>query len=474
MKTRARLLVRAVPLLLAGVASLALAATREDFAWQWPLDTGGEDGLLALTLDPAVYEQALRDDLADVVAFNGAGEPVPLGPVAQPRQRAQALQPEPVPVPMFAVPRDAPGANAGDSVALHIARGTDGRLLRLDAEVSPGLADEAPGDLLLDLSAFERPVAALALQLAADSGAVNARVAVDGSDDLGSWRQVADGQAVVSLSEGGFRLQRTRLEFAPTGFDYLRIRRVDGHRPLPVAAVAAVPAPVEAGLLAPPVRELLLPGSPAEPDDDSRASRDGLAGVFDYEGAGPFPVAAVDVALADRNAIAEVVVSSRAGDDAPWTQRARFTAFQLAGNGAGVGNDAVSIGSVRDRHWRVRTTPAQARAPGLRLDWAPDRFLLLTQGEPPYILAAGSARATRPAYPLKVALAELQAQHGEGWQPPQARTGRGAPLAGDAALEPAPTPVPVRRYLLWVVLVGGAVVVVGMVLSLLRRAPAPD
>lgn len=471
MRIRVHVLV-AVPLLLAGVASLALAASRDDFAWQWPLDTGGADGLLALTLEAAVYEHAHRDDLGDVVAFNGAGEPVPLGPVAQPRQRAAALQPDPVPVPMFAVPRGAPGTTGGDAIALHIARGTDGRLLRLDAEVSPAAADAAPSDLLLDLSAFERPVSALALHLAADGAALNARVAVDGSDDLGSWRQLADGLAVVSLSEGGFRLQRTRLEFPATGFDYLRVRRIDGDRALPVAGVAAVPAPVEAGLLAPPVRQLLLPGRAADAEDDG-APREALAGVFDYESAGPFPIAAVDVALADRNSIADVVVSSRADADAPWTQRARFTAFQLAGNGAGVGNDAVATGSVRDRHWRVRTTPAQSRAPTLRLDWVPDRFLLLTQGEPPYILAAGSARATRAAYPLKVALAELQAQHGEDWQPPQARTGSGAPLAGDAALQPAPTPVPVRRYLLWVVLVGGAAVLVGMVVNLLRRTPGP-
>src|SRR5690606_3399303 len=189
-----------------------------------------------------------------------------------------------------------------------------------------------------------------------------------------------------------------------------------------------------------------------------------------FRSAGPFPVTALDVALADANSIADVVVSSRDGADQPWRERARFTAFRLDGSAAGVGNAVVETALVRDREWRVETRPEQARPPTLPLGWRPDRFLLLTQGDAPYVLAAGSGRAGRPDYPLTMALAELQSRHGRDWQPPAATLGSGAPLSGAAALQPD-TEIPAQRILLWTVLVGGALILVGMVVRLLRQPP---
>jgi hypothetical protein len=440
----------------------ALALERADFAWQWPLDTGGHEGLLALTLTPPVYERVTRADLRDLAVFNGAGEPVPFGPSTPPEQRAQALQPPPVPVPLFAL--DEAAARSGDAVSLRITRDSDGRLRALDADVSPD-APAAARELLLDLSALERPVHGLALTLDPAAASLDARVTVEGSEDLGRWQRLADGLAVVRLEQDGFRLERTRLSFPATRLPYLRLRRSDAQAPLPLTAVAAVPAPVEAGLLVPARSWLALPGTAVAGPEGEGGS------AFAFRSSGPFPVTALDVELADSNAIADVVVSSRDADDQPWRERARFTAFRLGGNGEGAGNAEVETGLVRDRQWRVLATPAQPRPPQLRLGWRPDRFLLLTQGEPPFLLAAGSASGLRAEYPLTVALAELQARNGQGWQPPQATPGGGAPLSGEAALSPS-RELPVRQLLLWTVLVGGALILVGMVLRLLRQPQA--
>src|SRR5690606_14550516 len=213
-----------VALLLFAVPVLAVL---EDYAWQWPLHTGGADGLLALSLQAPVYERISRADLRDLAAFNRAGEPIPLGPAAQPQQRARLLQAEPREVPMFAVGREASAGSDGDAVSLRIRRNADGTLTQLDAQVEPAAGADAGRDLLLDLSRWKQPVTALLLQLDETRAAaqpLNARVAVHGSSDLGSWRLLADSLAVVSLQEGGFRLQRLRLELPATGLDYLRIR----------------------------------------------------------------------------------------------------------------------------------------------------------------------------------------------------------------------------------------------------------
>src|SRR5690606_2832462 len=119
------------------------------------------------------------------------------------------------------------------------------------------------GDLLLDLSALDRAVHGVALTLADGGGALDARVSIEGSEDLGHWRSLAHGRAVVRLQQGGFQLQRTRLEFPATTLPYLRIRRSDSSAPLPVTAAAAIPAPVEAGLVVPAREWLELPARDA-------------------------------------------------------------------------------------------------------------------------------------------------------------------------------------------------------------------
>jgi hypothetical protein len=94
--------------------------------------------------------------------------------------------------------------------------------------------------------------------------------------------------------------------------------------------------------------------------------------------------------------------------------------------------------------------------------------VFLAEGAAPYTLAVGSARVQRAAYPVDVALASLRAQLGRNWQPPLATLGAERESAGAAAFQTPALPVPWRRWLLWVVLLLGAVVVGGFALSLLR------
>ena len=98
--------------------------------------------------------------------------------------------------------------------------------------------------------------------------------------------------------------------------------------------------------------------------------------------------------------------------------------------------------------------------------------MLLTQGQAPYRLAAGS-RARRPDYPLRTVLSELRQTHGDLWLPPLATLGPGSALAGDAALTEPPPPPPYKQWLLWGVLIAGALGVIVMVLRLIKASPPP-
>lgn len=454
--------------ILALLMALPLAAqapapvTPEAFAWQWPIDVAGTDGAVRFALTPEIYARISRDDLSDLVAFNAAGEAIPLGPAAQAFDR---LVPPPAPTPehvaLFRVPREAAGAS-GDRIALHIGRAVDGTLTRLDAEVTPsGVSSDASAhDMLLDMTALKAPVTRLLLEPAPDAvGSLNARLELAGSDDLANWTTLGSNLALVALNENGLSLQRTQIEMSPTSLPYLRLRRTDSEADLPVVAVRALPLRrAEAMRVVPERQSVSLQG---------RAVAD-APGVFDYLGGGPLPVERVAIILADRNAVAAVRLQTRSNADATWQERARSTAFRLGDSNDSLDSPPIELATLRDRHWRLHTDPPQTRAPTLTLHWRPDQFVLLTQGDAPYRLAAGSRDARRPAYPMRTVLSHLQSRHGDLWLPPQAQIGAGAPLSGDAALTAPPPPPPYKQWVLWGVLLLGAAVIVGMVLKLLR------
>ena len=90
-----------------------------------------------------------------------------------------------------------------------------------------------------------------------------------------------------------------------------------------------------------------------------------------------------------------------------------------------------------------------------------------------YRLVAGSARSARADSPLAHLIEALRKSRGQDWQPADASLGASAPLAGDAALTPPAPQRDWRSWMLWGVLVAGALIVAGFALSLLRNTQPP-
>lgn len=441
------------------------APTPHDFAWQWPLSIEPGEELVRLDLSQEIYERLWRDDVSDLVVFNGAHEPVPMAPLASVTREAGIAARETLPpleVAAFRIP-PSPVRNIGDRVRLVLSQRSDGRLERLDAELDEPEEPAASAEWLLDLSNLHAPARGLLLDLEDDAAPLLARVDVFGSRDLSGWTRLAAGQALVSLNEGGLKLERRRIEFASTALPYLRLVRIDSRQPLPLQRVRILRAPSDRATR-PALARVELSGHPQP-----------RPGEFRYDASGPFPVRQIAVSLADNNAAANVIVESRARADLPWRERVRGPVFRLTGKQGEIESMAMDIAPVRDRQWRVRTEPAQARAPILVLSWLPDQFAFLTQGEGPWRLAAGSARSQRVDAPLQAVYLSLGQSREEAWQGSVARIGRVAELAGGVALAPRPdtsgSPTP-WQWLLWGLLLAGAFAIVTMVLRLLRQSGA--
>lgn len=445
---------RKLGFLLLALATTASAQTPDEFAWQWPITIEGDQGAYRLDLDESVYAHVTRSDLRDLAAFNADGQPVPFAPLAYAQtQTQQRRELRWLRVPVASGP-------AGDSLSLRLERDTDGRVRELQLDNTTTAADAPGADLLIDLGDDPPPVSSLRIGL--DPQAVlpvNLRVEVLGSDDLAQWQVLGSDLALVAINDNGLRIERLRLDFSASHQRYLRLRTAgDARWPL-IARIEDERR--ETGRELPALREIALEGQAV----------DGQPGVFEYLNAGPFPVERLDLRLPAANTVASAQVESRDDKDAPWYGVTGFTAFRLGGNADEVRHLPADTGLQRSRHWRVRTEPALAQAPTLVLSYRPDRFVLLTQGTPPYRLMAGSTRASRPDYPVQAALAAAGASKPPGWQPPQATLGEGTIAAGDAALSPLRGPQ-YRRWLLWAVLAVGAGLVLLVSLRVLRTPPA--
>ncbi len=464
--------VRAWALCALAAATVANANTPADYAYTFPIDTGtaAQDGNSAwrIELTPEVYAWVQDTALRDIEVFNAARQPVPFArtanePLATVREQNATL-------PLLALPAFASNAPASD-LRLVIDRDADGRLRRIDAgEQSATTAKPEVRDWLLDASAVDRAIDSLVLTWSAPASGVVARFSVEAGADLQNWRTAGTGTVLV-LEQEGVRLERHEIALGGVRAKYLRLHRLDDGAAL--GGLGAQARSVERGRMA-PTRGWLDATPAAAP-----ATADAPAGVarFDYTLPSALPIDVARIELATDNALAPLTLSARMLDRSGnvWSELGRINAFRLRSGDETIRNADIELnGAARLREFRIESRVPLAMAPRLTLGYRPDSFVFLAEGDGPYTLAVGSARARRADYPVDAALAGLRAKSGKDWQPALAHLGVAKESGGTAALKPLPAPTPWRRWLLWGVLIAAAAVVGGFALSLLRDARRTD
>jgi hypothetical protein len=453
--------------ILLGVLRGAAANTPANYAYVFPIETTnapGENSAWRIELTPDAYRWIEDAQLGDVEIFNAEQRPVPFARyVAEP---AATTSENAAPLPLLALPASAKAAGASD-LRLVIDRDADGRLRRIDAG-EKSAAPASSTDWLLDASAFDRPIDRLELRWNAPRAGVVARFSVEASDDLQSWR-AAGGATVLELEQGGARLERHDIPLGGVRTRYLRLRRLDDGVALDGLAVGAVV--VEHGRAAP--SRVWIDATPAEHAPET-ATRPGRT-AFEYTLPARLPVDRARIELASDNALAAIELLGFAPESTanPWVHLGGETAFRLRQNDETLRNGEIEVRSVvRMERFRIETQNAIA-APHLSLGYRPDDLVFLAEGSGPFVLAAGSAQARHAEYPVELALASIRAKAGKDWQPPLAKLGAAKPGGGEAVLKAAPPPLPWRRWLLWAILVGGALMIAVLAINLLRGAKPP-
>ncbi len=439
---------------------VAFAGVRDDYAQQWPLTLSRDDaGAYRLVLDREVYSRIHAANLQDVEVVNAEGVAVPSALFAPEQPLAQAARK--VELPWFALPSQ-PGGVAQD-ITLISERNADGSVRAIATRVTDAGAQVASSrELLIDASRLREPVAALELDWAAGEGTLNAGYRIEGSDDLRNWNVLNERGQLVDLARGGERLKQNRIDVAG-GSRYLRLV------PLQQGVTPQITV-VRAELASPPAAQAW---QWEEIDGKRIVEKDGVAS-FHYQVSGRYPFERADVLLPGNNTN-EWVLASRDDEEAQWQPAAApWMAFQVEGGDASNRSPPQPLQQVmRDRHWRLLPkTDVHGALPKLRLGYRPEVVVFLAQGKGPYSLVAGSARAKRADAPLPQLVDAMRTQRGQEWQPATAYLGKAQALAGDQALTPAPIERDWKAWLLWALLIGGALIVAGFAFSLLKKPSA--
>jgi hypothetical protein len=456
--------------LAAGVGAATSAESPRDFAYGLPIQADGREALYRLELPGAVYRGVLRRDLGDLRVFNAAGEVVPH---ALYRRAASETQTRP-PLALKFFPLYGDAAKAFAGLSLRVQRNAAGSVLRLDEQLGTPGGKQLLG-YLVDASQVEEPLRAVELDVRGEDH--SAKVDLEASDDLATWRPLATQAPLLSLQYADERIEQRRIEFAPRRVKYLRLTWQTMPAEARLAALRAEPGEVRVEV----ARQWeAVAGQPAE-----------KAGEYLFDAQGQFPVDRVRFDLPQANTVAPLQLFSRARASDPWRPLTHATAYRLRRDGGEIVSPEIALGENADRYWRLAVDQKGgglgAGEPRLRLGWRPHEVVWVARGQPPFTLAYGSRDAKPSAYPIESLVPGCRGDltgepHGKGRRGPhdalpsslptstvvaqKAAAGSPGSLGGGSVLEEK---IDLRRSALWAALFGGVALLGWMAWRLWRQ-----
>lgn len=433
---------------------------RDAFAFAVSLSPEKSAPVHTLLLPVEVYRGLARPGFADVRVFNQAGVQVPhavriLEPSAS-RLAASAR------LPIFPL-RARPGA--GDprtAVTLSATRDADGTILDIHVATSTAQAAATAADgpivaYLIDASSVTAPLDALRVALADGSaGELVLPVTIEVSDDLANFRAVGAPQTLVRLQYQGHEIEQDRLDLPDVRARYLRLSW--GDQPAPV--FEAVHADTGLDVTEPVALPLRTAGKWASSGD---------VAVYDLGAA--MPLRSARLLLAEDNMLVRAALDGAQTSDGPYAPLFEGAFYRVRHGDALLESEAVAVAATV-RYVRARVSRLGGAVgsvpPELELQREAEQLLYAERGPGPFELVFGHHSAASTAFSPSELLSMLPDAARSALPASDTSVGPVRELAGRSALQAPPAPPPVKKYVLWAVLVL-AVVALGIVAVRLVR-----
>jgi hypothetical protein len=421
-----------------------------DFAYGLTVASSAGEPFFRVAVPDYVFGETAWADLRDLRVFNAAAEPVPFARLTPPA----ASQTRRVPLRSFRLQ----SAQPGGLPQIQVHAGGQGVELRM----APAATPETGAEYLLalpeadDSTSFER----LHLDWLQRRENWQQQVTVAVSRDLQSWTTVADGRPIMDLeTDDGQRLKHPEVALdrsAARSGRYWRLRFNPGFSP----RLTSVEGEVRAETPAPPGVRLTTSIEP-------QADRSVVVRLR-----APHPVSQLRITPDEINSVLPIQVDGRESASGAWQPLARTVAYRLNAGGGEQRSDAVRLNGRLLQAIRLRPIgPAWgAQAPRVDVEREPVVLVVNARGAGPFLLAWGSRAAEDTSVP--VATLVPRRTSGEPIPLPEGRMMARRELGGESrltALAPSERAARWQTTLVWVALVGGALVLGGLAVHVWRE-----
>lgn len=448
-------------LLLVNTAASLAADKPEDFAVHFTVQIVPGAGLQRLAMPKEALAALQTADAADVRVFNRKGQSVPIAQIPL-RNEIIALQPRDWPIyPVMATNQQ---QNLGN-LRLRIEKTADRSVVRVieGADTQPLAPATRQIATLVDTRPIKGPLAELTVDAELTPGEPVA-LTIAASKDLKSWRTLAQDVPVFRFGStadgpGSMRVPLTgeRLEG-----EYLRISwstaalfSLRGVRITPAASTAA-PERLAVPLIATP---------------DGRGFAIAL----------PFatPLQALDIRPADSNTLVSVRLTGRSVRGEPWRTLATGVVYRIHSEGTESFGPPLELNGASVSELRIEPATGTfvfTAAPQVTALLFPREWVFVAGGPPPFTLAVGRPGAEAVQLPLASLIPGYTA--GAEQKLPTAQVDvtsitRQPPGSLSRISQALGAPSP-RSLVLWVVLIGGVLVLGGVAWAVMRQMKSTD
>jgi hypothetical protein len=439
------------------VAVLAAAPAKppvpSDFAYGMTLDAKGESAFYQVPLPPQVYQGMTRADQGDLLVFNSLGEVVPFA-LRQPVPLRAA--PVTVALPMFPLwgtpPHDL------DGLSFTVRRDNAGAIVSVNTHDRAG-PERRVMAYLVDASALERALKAVALEWERSDSQFVARITVEASDELERWDILVKEAIVASLRYGEHSLKRSEVPLPVTQAKYLRLSINDEE----LVSITGVKGTLADEVAEPPRQWVSISATTQENEPHD----------YYFDSQGHRPVDRVRVKLPQKNTLVKAALASRDREGSPWQPRGQALIYDLRIAGVDLMHPDITVQPTSERYWRLHVESVGGGlgqgSPVLELGWSPQQLVFVARGSGPFLLAYGSTRIDARAYRADSLLSQFEEQRQGGTLVKAIQPGPPRVLGGKAMLEPPAPPLPWKQWVLWLSLVIGVVLLAWMATRLYKQ-----
>lgn len=454
--------------LLGTSASAELAVNPAQFAFRGVIHINEKGPYQQVSLPLAVYQGLASPDLADLRVFNEKGELMPYAIV--PRESSVETHRKEQSVPFF--PLHAPagnGSGAGD-IAVTIRQTGDGTLV----SVRQSAASASPAELVhgLVLDASKLPGSVRSLRLIAESGTSPFHAyTIESSQDLQHWRMLKRDAQLVRLAHEGHRVDLDGAEWDVPADRYLRLLWADPQRAPVISAV----------LLSSVERQQAAPQRIWSAEIRPSAVH---GGDYEYVWTGQMPLEMLRINLPQINSLAPLTIQQpliRAGrlrhrDELRWTTLTQSVVYRLESPQGEIRSPDIALNELVVNRLRLsldqRAGKLGEAPPTLQIGFVPREIVFLARGDGPFVLAWGASGIQRVDLPLSTLLPE---HDGQAQLPARqaslslAESTRNEPAATAGKAAAAESGTASSKWILWLVLLTGLLILGGMVRALTRQ-----